>query len=68
MSTSPLTPCQERALRLYFELGIVKAVAAEMGTTTGTVVSYLSKAYAKLGVSGHMAAFRAMGWVTQILV
>jgi DNA-binding NarL/FixJ family response regulator len=52
-----------QALALYARTGSHKDAAALMGIGPQTVKNYLATSYQKLGVSGGIEAFRAIGWL-----
>ncbi len=58
-----LTPREREALTLLAEGHGYREIAARMGITIHGVNALLRSAYARLGVSGHLDAFRALGWL-----
>ena len=58
-----LTPRQRRALALLAEGHGYREIAHRMGVSHHGVNQHLRAAYARLGVSGHIEAFRALGWL-----
>ena len=58
-----LTARQREALALMAEGHGYREIAARMGITHHGVSSLLKAAYARLGVDGHIEAFRVLGWL-----
>jgi DNA-binding CsgD family transcriptional regulator len=58
-----ITPRQQQALALLAEGLGYREIALRMGITHHGVNQLLRTAYCRLGVTGHIEAFRALGWL-----
>lgn len=58
-----LSPRQREVLTLMAEGLGRREIAHRMGLSPETVKNHLSMAYMRLGVTGHVGAFRLLGWV-----
>jgi DNA-binding NarL/FixJ family response regulator len=58
-----LTERQHEALVVYATTGSMKTTAAMMQCSISTVKRLTSQAYSRLGVQGHIEAYRVLGWL-----
>jgi len=54
---------QRRAVEMYATHGTHKAAAHAMGLSEQTIKNHLSAVYHRLGVTGSIEAFTALGWL-----
>jgi DNA-binding CsgD family transcriptional regulator len=59
----PLTVREAQLLACYGRTGHHQGVADELGISLSTVKNHLSAIYRKLGASGAIEAFTALGWL-----
>lgn len=57
------TPRQLECLRAFVRCGSRKEAAHELGIAETTLRNNLAELYYRLGVEGHMAALRELGWL-----
>jgi DNA-binding CsgD family transcriptional regulator len=62
-ASAELTARQFECLRLYALQDSQREVARELGLSPITVKKHVNAAYAVLGVSNAIEAFRALGWL-----
>ncbi len=60
-----LSPRQREVLTLMAQGLGRREIANRMGLAPETVRAHLSMAYARLGVTGHIGAFRVLGWLVR---
>ena len=58
-----ITPSEERALRAYAIEGDYKSAAKRCGVKPQTLKNQMFAAYQRLGIQGHVDAFRVLGWL-----
>lgn len=61
--SAPMTPAEDRVLRLRAEGLSVKAVAGVLGISDQTVKNHITSAYASLDVDNFASALRKLGWL-----